>query len=129
MRFFFFLLFFLILSLDSFCQTIITYHSGSLNATGDGFVHVFWKIDLANCEQEVLFEFETALNQEPFSLADIGYGPDGFIYALGPGNGDLFKIDLNQEEIVATWSIPSHIQLGGMFINNEGLILMSGQDG
>jgi len=109
-------------------QEIVTYHSGGVNQTGDAFVHVFMEIDLSTCESEELLVMETPLGERPLSLADIGIAPDGFLYGMDSFEG-LYQIDLQEGEIVNTWPLPFGIQYGGMVIDAEGLIILSGQDG
>lgn len=91
-------------------------------------MHVFLEIDLATCGSEELLVIETPLGQRPLSLADIGIAPNGFIYGMDSFEG-LYKIDLEEGEVVNSWPLPFGIQYGGMAIDADGLILLSGQDG
>jgi gliding motility-associated-like protein len=113
---------------ELYSQHVITYHT-TFNSQTNSWVHNFWKVDLATCEQEDFFKFEIAGNRRPFGLTDIGYGPDGFIYGIGASDSTLYRIDIDQAEIVGSWPMPPHIQYGGMYINGDGLIILSGQDG
>jgi gliding motility-associated-like protein len=118
----------LLLISELYSQHVITYHTTFNNQT-NYWVHNFWKVDLATCEQEDFFKFEIAGNRRPFGLTDIGYGPDGFIYGIGASDSTLYRIDIDQARIVGSWPMPPHIQYGGMYINGDGLIILSGEDG
>lgn len=128
MRIFIWLFLFLLPGIYLQSQEVITYHSGGLNQSGNAFVHVFLQIDLSTCESEELLVLETPLNVRPFGLSDIGFAPDGFLYGIDGFDG-LYKIDLEEGEILNSWPLPFGIQYGGMVIDSEGLILLSGQDG
>ncbi len=128
MRVFFLLLIYSLFVIDLESQEVIGYHSGGLNQTGDAFVHVFLQVNLSNCEYEEFLVFETPLGVRPFGLADIGYAPDGYIYGMDSFDG-LYRIDLEEEGVTESWPLPFGIQYGGMIIDEQGLILLSGEDG
>ncbi|TVQ42560.1 MAG: hypothetical protein EA362_12885, partial [Saprospirales bacterium] len=113
-------------------QEIITYHFGGLNQTLDSTLLKFLKIDLSTCEFEEFMTISTSIYSQPLGFADIGYAPDGYLY--GVGGLDVYRIDVDAGEVLASWSLPTGIlplgvRFSGMYINNEGLMYLSGEDG